>query len=128
MSGSGVTPPQGLEAVEFDGIACGTIPRSSAPQPPRECRRDEKSPVLRVLGREAGFVTRMRVGLLGAPDADAFDASFCEHLSAEVCARVLDLELASHASDRVGFSWQNYRAKEALAYFQILEWVDGSAL
>ena len=27
-------------------------------------------------------------GLLGAPDADALDASFCEHLSAEVCARV----------------------------------------
>ena len=128
MSGSGVTPPQGLEVVEFERFACGTMLRSRVPQPPRECRRDEKSPVLRGLGHEAGFVTRMRVGLLGAPDADAFDASFCEHLSAEVCARVLDLELASHASDRVGFSRENYRAKEALAYFQLLEWVDGSAL
>ncbi len=114
--------------VGIEGIACGTIPRGRVSQVSRGCRRDEKSTVLRVLGREAGFVTRMRVGLLGAPDADAFDASFCEHLSAEVCARVLDLELASHASDRVGFSRENYRAKEALAYFQILEWVDGSAL
>ena len=76
------TPPQGLEVVGIEGIVCDTIPRSSAPQPPRGCRRDEKSPVLWGLGREAGFVTRMRGGgLLGAPDADALDASFCEHLS-----------------------------------------------
>ena len=54
------TPPQGLEVVGIEGIVCDTIPRSSAPQPPRGCRRDEKSPVLWGLGREAGFVTRMR--------------------------------------------------------------------
>ena len=63
MSGSGVTPPQGLEVVEFERFACGTMLRSSAPQPSRECRRDEKSPVLWGLGREAGFVTRMWGGL-----------------------------------------------------------------
>ena len=72
MSGSGVTPPQGLEAVEFEGIACGTMLRSRVSQPPRGCRRDEKSPVLWGLGREAGFVTRMW-GLGGAPDAATSD-------------------------------------------------------
>ena len=44
MSGSGVTPPQGLEVVGIEGIACGTIPRGRVSQVSRGCRRDEKAP------------------------------------------------------------------------------------
>ena len=131
MSGSGVTPPQGLEVVEFERFACGTMPRGRVPQPPRECCRDEKSPVLRGLGHEAGFVTRMRVGLLGAPDASASDSVFCGYRSRQCNRRIgvpefIDGVTKPSMASRLGCSSFCFGDENAVTHFQQGEGDHGS--